>query len=331
MSERSGVNHEQRRVEMSDELFPYPIPVVVVTGEYESGKTLASLTTGYDLDRTLIFDNEQSSAVYQANFAFHRVDIAAEVAKAKGTGWTNEDFYLAWAEYVKKMPPDRYDVIGIDTVERIESGLADYIWKNPINGHQASQYARMTGMYWGDVKDQWGRHILELTAKCKMVILTVHMRNVYQGKAPVPGKRERKGKDTLSELATLEIELIRKPGMTAPAAKVIKTRLVYGKSPSDIKPMFDPYINPFTWEHVREYMRKGVDLDNIVLPPEPTEEEKRLRELELEATIAAAKLAGTTSGDESEEVGGTTDSKCPECGAGVAPHKPGHRPGCSFG
>ena len=54
--------------------------------------------------------------------------------------------------------------------------------------------------------------------------------------------------------------------------------------------MFDPRIQPFTWARVVEYMKTGADPDNPVLPPED-EEEERMREMELKATIAAAKLA----------------------------------------
>ena len=51
---------------MSDKrLFPQPLPIVVITGEYESGKTLAILTTGYPEDRTLLYDNEQSATLYE--------------------------------------------------------------------------------------------------------------------------------------------------------------------------------------------------------------------------------------------------------------------------
>jgi len=320
-----------------EELFPYRIPVTVVTGEIESGKTLLILTTGYPQERILLYDNEQSSAVYQKNFGFTRVDLVQEMtyrqeeklaklgdrAKESDKTWTNQEFYLAWLGHMQAIKPGTYDVIGVDPAERIESGLADWVWAHPINGHNITQYQKMSGMYWGDVKDLWGRHILEMTGKAKMVFITMHMRNVYEGNKPIPGKRERKGKDTLSELATLELELVRKPGMVLPAAKVIKTRLVYGSDPSNLKPMFDPYINPFTWDRVREYMLKGADPENLVLPPEPTEEEKRLHELELKATIAAAKLADVdTSGDR---------NRCPECGAAVPAGKPGHRPGCPNG
>ena len=44
---------------MSDKLFPLDLPVVVATGEYESGKSMLALTTGCPLERVLIYDNEE--------------------------------------------------------------------------------------------------------------------------------------------------------------------------------------------------------------------------------------------------------------------------------
>ena len=118
------------------------------------------------------------------------------------------------------------------------------------------------------------------------------MRDVYENKKPVPASANAR-KDILSELASLEVTLQRKKGQAAPSAHVMKTRLVYGDitKPDTLRPMFDPYIPKFTWDVVREYMAHGADPEHPILPPEPTAEEKEERRLELEYTIAAAKLA----------------------------------------
>lgn len=272
---------------MTDELFPRPLPIVVITGEYESGKTLAALTTGYPLNRVLLYDTEESATLYSAMGDFTRVDIIGTL----GDNWSNLDFYVAWRNHAAKIEPGQYDVIAIDTIERLEAGITDWVSRNPGHfGHTAGQYQKMSGIFWGDVKDLWARHILELRSKTRMVVLTAHMRNVYIRNQPTE-MRERKGKETLSELATLEIELVRKDGQAAPSAKVLKSRLVYGdlENPSSLRPMFDPWIKEFTWERVREYMRTGTDPDNLQLPPGPSEEEKEMERLKLQAEIARAK------------------------------------------
>lgn len=281
---------------MSDRrLFPQPLPIVVITGEYESGKTLAILTTGYPEDRTLLYDNEQSATLYEAVGNFTRVDITSTLPD----NWSNLMFYQAWLQHMRGVEPRQHDVIGVDPIERVEAGLTEWVGNNPkFFGRSANQYQRATGLFWADVKDLWGRHILELASKCEMLILTAHMRNVYKGGKPTNQRRRRKGKETLSELATLELELVRKPGMVKPAAKVLKSRLVYGhlSEPSKMRPMFDPYIKEFTWERVREYMKTGADPDNLQMPPEPSQEEKRMRELELKAEIARAETARIEAG-----------------------------------
>jgi hypothetical protein len=319
--------------------FPRPLPVVVATGEYESGKSLLILTTGAPLDRVLVYDNEQSMTLYESMGAFHRVDLVTELSQKYPDGWTNLQFYDAWRDHMRAIEPGQYDVIGVDPIERVESGVADWVAQNPgYFGHTRGQYQSMSGLFWGDVKDLWGRHILEMKARAEMVILTAHMRNVYQGGKPVPGKRERKGKDTLSELATLEVELVRKPGDAAPSAKVLKSRLVYGDlaDPSGMRPMFDPWISPFTWARVVEYLKTGADPENPVLPPDDPEE-KRMRELELQATIAAAKLAEAEARADAPPAGhGSSPSsgngdKCPICAA-TAPYdsEKGHAPWCKL-
>jgi hypothetical protein len=100
--------------------------------------------------------------------------------------------------------------------------------------------------------------------------------------------------------------------------------------------MFDPWIPTFTWDVVREYMKKGADPEHPILAPEPSEEEKRMRELELRATIAAAELvraeAGVTAtGNGNGSGGGASpqEGKCPVCSANASPSSDkGHAPWC---
>ena len=119
--------------------------------------------------------------------------------------------------------------------------------------------------------------------------------------------------------------------MIKPAAKVLKSRLVYGnlRQPAELRPMFDPYIKEFTWERVREYMKTGADPDNLQMPPEPSEEEKRMRELELKAEIARAETARIEAGlppASDEKV------KCPVCKVTASLNSDnGHAPWCKMG
>jgi hypothetical protein len=179
----------------------YPLPVAVATGEYESGKSLLLLTTDYPLEATLAYDNEQSLTIYEAMGDFTRVDLLTELGQKHPGGRTNLQFYEAWRDHMRAIKPGRYKVIGVDPIEQIESGIADWVRLNAGHcGHTAGQYQTMSGLFWGDVEDIWKRHIMELKARAEMVILTTHVRDVFLNGKPAAGKRERKGKETCPSL-----------------------------------------------------------------------------------------------------------------------------------
>ena len=86
---------------MSD-LFPKSVPVTVVTGEFQSGKTVFALTTGYPLERTLIYDNELSAETYHTtDNPFVRVDLPGEMARLFPKGYTAVQFYDAWLRHMR--------------------------------------------------------------------------------------------------------------------------------------------------------------------------------------------------------------------------------------
>jgi hypothetical protein len=322
---------------MSNDLFPMPVPVTVAFGEYGSGKTLWVLTTGYPLERTLVYDNEKSSEVYNTEQnPFVRVDLPTLMLEKHPKGYKPIDFYRAWVENMRSITPGKYDVIGIDTAEPLEEGIAEWVTANASYfGHSAGQYQKMSGLFWGDVKNLWKQHILEMTSRCKMVIITVHMRDEFKNNNRT-GKRQRKGKDTLSELATLELELVRKPGQMVPSARIHKERFFSG-SLADIahaRPILDPWLPEASWAKIREYMLNPADPTNPQLEPEDPEAAKaeELYKLELQAKIAEAQLAQADGAAVSTGGNGSAPKeKCPMCGATAAPDTDtGHAPWCKL-
>lgn len=277
---------------MSD-LFPKAVPVTVVTGEFQSGKTVFALTTGYPLERTLIYDNELSAETYHtSDNPFVRVDLPGEMARLYPKGYTAAQFYETWLKHMRAIAPGQYDVIIVDTIETIEDGLGDWVEANPgVFGHTAAQYQKMSGIFWNDVKAEWKKVIQEMKARCRMVILIVHMRDEYKNNVRT-GKRQRRGKETLSELATLEVELVRKPGQEVPSARVHKHRFFAGSliQPSSVKPTLPSWMPECTWAMIRGYMANPVEKD--ILPPEEDKtEELAMEKLRLQAAIAEAELA----------------------------------------
>ena len=216
------------------------IPIIGVCGEFGSGKTLfgASIAPGNHPEghpfagkpRTGIIDVEMSSATYEGSaLGFERFDLPATIMKDKLGGFTPIELYEACKKLVDSIPNGRFDVLMIDPVTDIDSGLTDYVKTNCTKfGLTTRQLEKSSGLLWGVVKDQWNNLLLQIAQKCKTFVFSAHMRDHYIGNMP-SGKREPKGKETLGKLASVYFELNRKPvnGVVpkAPTARIIKGRL----------------------------------------------------------------------------------------------------------
>jgi hypothetical protein len=238
------------------------IEVIGLTGEYASGKTLFGLTI--DPPRTLVFDTEKSTSPYE-NLGFTRVDIADEMLAKHPNGYKPIDVFNRWRDAVKRLQPGAYRVIMLDTVSEIESGLCDWVDNNPQEfGHTRAQYQKMEGLFWGDVKDHWKMILSDLAARCETFVFTSHLRAVWSGSSPVPGKRKPKGKETLMELASLYLHLERKPDGDGkvpdkPSAIVLKSRLALTEfnaetGDTEIKPILPPRLPIATPKAIRDYI-----------------------------------------------------------------------------
>lgn len=273
-------------------LFPKPVPITVVTGEYKSGKTIFALTTGYPLARVLLYDNELGAETYHtADNPFVRVDIPSQMKD----GYADLEFYDAWINHMRSISAGEYDVIIVDTIEPIEAGLTEWVRRNPrAFNRTAWPGSTVPGVFWAAVKSQWKKIIQEMKSKCEMVILVVHMRDEYQDQVRT-GRRERRGKETLSELATVEIEMVRRPIkvngrmqlQAIPSAIVHKDRFFSGTltDPSSIKPILPTWLEECTWDVIRGYMQSPVKED--IQPPSDLD----TRDREMEMKILDARIS----------------------------------------
>jgi len=306
-------------------VWPKPIEVIGVTGEYMSGKTLFALTI--DPSRTLIFDTEKSSGGYAADLGATRIDIPGELMRAKKQDFKPLDVFLYFRQAVKKIEPGKYSVIALDTVSEVESGLADYVSANPAEfGRTAAQYIKMQGLMWGDVKELWKAILSDLASRCQTFVFTSHMTSVWAGDKPIPGKRKPKGKETLMELASLYLHLERKPDATGsipskPSATILKTRLssfIPGPEGIEIVPTLPPRLPEATPAAIRRYMsapKKPEAYDKSELAPVETmtEDDRLLIRL---ATAEAERDAAAMSLQPREE---TSEGAIPH-GAGAGAH-----------
>jgi hypothetical protein len=265
----------------SKPIWPQPIEIIGVTGEFASGKTLFGLTIAPG-ERTKVYDTEKSSGSY-ASIKFERVSIPDVMAALKPSGYKPIDTFTWWLDDVKKTTPGKYDVIMIDTISEIEDGLVEWVQKNPTYfGHSSGQYAKMSGIMWGDVKTLWKNVLSDLASRCQTFVFCSHMSNIWQGDRPT-GKRKPKGKETLMELASLYLLMERKADKNGvmpakPSAIQLKSRLVHiSFDPEtgelrDPQPCLPPRIPVCTPAEIRKYMNSPPDY-KALKPEEKVQEE----------------------------------------------------------
>lgn len=270
---------------MSEPLFKIPIPMIGLTGEIKSGKTLFALSICPGTE-TLVYDTETSSVSYQTGH--DRIDLTQQMRGKKPM-----EFFQWWLDHTRKLPTGKYRVIVIDTVSEIESGLVEYVDKNPQQfGYSAAQFAKADALKWGAVKDFWKSVLSELASKCEVIVFTSHMRDEFKGGRPTD-KRIPKGKETLMELASLYLELDRSPDKKGteprePSAVVKKSRLakleiVAGElKATPILPARMPVATPAA---IRWY------IDNPYNPEKAKAGERVEEKVLNDAQVAAMKLA----------------------------------------
>lgn len=261
------------------------IPILGVCGEFGSGKTLfgASIAPGNHPEghpyagkpRTGIIDVEMSSATYEGSvLGFERFDLPAMLMKNRAGGFKPIELYEACRKLIDSIPNGRFDVLMIDPVTDIDSGLSDYVRENCKNfGLTSAKIEKSSGLFWGVVKDQWNNWLLQIAQKCKTFVFTAHMRDHYIGSQP-SGKREPKGKETLGKLASIYLELSRKPGKDrtvpkSPTARIIKGRLcdMILDAEGDIQniELLPPIFENCTPKRIRQFIQSP-PTENVVVP-----------------------------------------------------------------
>lgn len=251
-------------------LWKIPIPILGLTGEYASGKTLFGLTIEPG-ETTLIYDSELGSDPYQS-LGFDRVDMAREMTAANPDGYLPKDLFLWWLDHMRSIEPGKYSVIVLDPVSEIESGLVEYVRSNPAEfGYTAGQFAKAEALVWGAVKDYWKRILSEIASRCETFVFTSHMRDEFRAGSPTR-RRIPKGKETLMELATVYLQMDRSPDKKGnvsdiPSAIVLKSRLASFRATDDgmveTIPVLPPRLPKATPFAIREYMAKPPNFDKL--------------------------------------------------------------------
>lgn len=218
-------------------LWPQPIPIIGATGKKWSGKSVWGLNICPQPHATLVYDLEQSCTSYEQERArigapFVRIDVQREMRKDFPKGdYKPIDVFVWWMRHVRSIEPGQYRVIMVDPVTDLERGLADWVAANPTHfGHSASQYQKMSGIMWGDVKDFEKSILADITVRCETFYFTAHLGAEFKGNTAT-GREKAKGKETLYELASLYLWFERDPDAAGvrpniPSARVEKGRLM---------------------------------------------------------------------------------------------------------
>lgn len=236
-------------------LLPIDLRIVLAAGPTASGKTMLGLTTGAPMERVLVYDTEGSACTYRSVWPFHLVDITESLPVT----FTMEDYWAAWVKHVSTLRRGVYDVIVVDTVDLLDDAVTAWVKANPGRfGYSEGQFRRYSMFMWRCVHNTWRNAILRLSSVCQLLILTAHTKNVYlenNGEIKAVGKT-RRGKEVLTELASLEVLLSR--GNPYPSAEVVKSRVfIPTPEPRNLFPVHSQ-IAPFTWDNLRRLMAEAL-------------------------------------------------------------------------
>lgn len=279
------------------------IPIVMVSGPVNSGKTLFGLTIDPNCRRpaaevqptTLIYDQEGSAEPYVGGLNFDWKDTRAAVAAGvhnqvvaagpsdprwlatlKTTADCNDSppasMFRAWYLSLLSLPAGKYAVGICDTFTPLQDGMVDWLRRHPeVFGRTVNEYTKASSMFlWPDVKSMLS-HIL--TVDCRLRFQTfainVHLKNEWAGGAKT-GQKVAEGLDVLEKLATLHLELDRAPtakGKDAPrlpAAIVKKERLVrFGATGGEDLPILPPRLPACTPDAIRKYIASPPDFAKL--------------------------------------------------------------------
>ena len=311
------------------------IPIIVLSGEVNSGKSLFPLfidpacRTPDAAPSTIIFDQEGSAETYEGSLNFkwfdsrravfegvHRGVVAAgandpkwlQVLKTKADVNDSPSASMFRAAYLSLLSIEsgKYRVMGFDTFTPIQDGMVDWLRKHPeAFGRTANQYEKASSMFlWPDVKAMLG-HILAVDCRLRFetVCLCVHLKAKWEGDRKTK-ERIAEGLDVLDKLATLHIRLDRSPDDKGnvpkePIGTLMKERLIrFGATPDEDSPILPPRIEKCTPDTIRAWIAKPADYAKLKKAEKVVVKEPseiELQEMKLHTAEAEAEAAAAKS------------------------------------
>ena len=301
---------------MSDSLWgevngkPLRIPIIGVTGEKSSGKTLFCGTI--DPENTLCVDIEDSSVTYNLPYKRH-VSLYDEVETDNPNGIPSP--YECWEWFVdlitNQIDAGEYSVLMVDPINDLQQGL--YEWCRQHCGQfnlTESQVNKSPGLLWGAAKSHLKILLGRASRKVQTFAFTTHTGLQWSASgSPIPGRIRAKGTDTFYELASLYLHLDRKPYETS-SGRDGKTKIVTPEKPSgsilpplgksrlaivhdgEVKSILPPRFKDCTPQRIREYIQKPPNYGRLGKDEQPqpvkmSDDERLQAQLEIASTQKA--------------------------------------------
>lgn len=279
------------------------VPVFGATGPKWSGKTMLAFqlapglhTTGHKFagqSRTQLLDCELSSASYHVP-GVDRVDVHQAIRNTVGQREVKPiDVYEWFIGHINKIPPGRFDVIAVDPATDLESGLLEWVKKNPtMFGATANQFAKMPAIAIAAAKQKWKQVLIDIATRCRTFYFTAHLKAEWKGDRPT-GQQVAKGYESLFEVASLYLRLEREKGREGekpkpPSAIVLKDRLSFQEldpetGELDIISILPERLPIATAKAIRDYVKKpvgkrkkGLTADEVAPDPLAMTDDERL-------------------------------------------------------
>lgn len=268
--------------------------VITITGARGCGKSTLAATylPPSQVDKVYVLDSENSmnniqGQLHRAKLDFGRyVNLSDRFAHIKESDllsqinagklpWVDaasKNALIGYYEYCLQdletnLKPGAYKVVIIDTLEKLEAGMAAWVESNKkAAGVTQLAYGALwtTGVY-----PLYESLIAAIFARgVEVVILTSHLKTPWEGTRQIVGKVEPAGKKLLYRLSSLMLWLTHEATNAdgAPAALVLKERLgnigIGEKDEWDLSRRLPERIPHATWADIRRYLKKGCDLAN---------------------------------------------------------------------
>ena len=194
-----------------------PTGIIHITGEPDTGKTLAALGAYHPKDTAYFFDDVKRPPIEPNKFDLF-VDMANEYNDLKIL-----ELYKAMIDRIDKL--DNYDAIIFDTWSRFGKAIRYYAKANPYEFREQSTFSQSGTIrnmeQWGETHNVEAQVISRLSQKCKALFLITHIKEKMIGGAK-SGLFEPDSGKSFDKVCNLRLWLRHNENSGVPIALVLK-------------------------------------------------------------------------------------------------------------